>query len=160
METLKVIHESLRQQLTSAQDKYKKSYDTCVKPAPPFKVGDLVWRNITTTRPSQKLDHRWLGPFRIMEIIGESKSAFKLELPPHMKVHPVFHANTLSGRVQPPPLPIIVEGFEEFEVQEILDSRIHYDKLQYLVDWKGYKPHECTWEPARFLKHATDVDQS
>ena len=82
-----------------------------------------------------------------------------------MKVHPVFHislltpyhANTFPGRIQPPPLPIIVEGFEEFEVQEILDSRIHYNKLQYFVDWKGYKPHECTWEPTEFLKHAKDA---
>ena len=61
VETLKVIHESLRQQLASAQDKYKNSYDTHVKPAPPFKVGDLVWlsrRNIIMTHPSQKLDHK------------------------------------------------------------------------------------------------------
>ena len=82
--------------------------------------------------------------------MGESKSAFKLELPARMKVHPVFHvslltpyhANTLPGRVQPPPPLVIVEGFEEFEVEEILDSQIHYNKLQYFVDWKGYKPHE------------------
>ena len=82
-----------------------------------------------------------------------------------MKVHPVFHvslltpyqANTLPGRVQPPPPPIIVEGFEEFEVQEILDSRIHYNKLQYFVDWKNYGPHERTWEPAKFLNHAKEA---
>ncbi len=97
--------------------------------------------------------------------MGESKSAFKLELPLRMKVHPVFHvslltpyhANTIPGRIQPPPPPIIVEGFQEFEVQEILDSRIHYNKLQYFVDWKGYKPHERTWEPAEFLTHAKNA---
>src|SRR5438876_4512068 len=52
---------------------------------------------------------------------------------------------------------VVVEGFEEFEVEEILDSRIHYNKLQYFVDWKGYKPHDCTWEPAEFLKHAKNA---
>ena len=140
VETLKVIHESLRHQLISAQDKYKQSYDTHVKLAPLFKIGDLVWlsrRNITTTRLSQKQDHKRLGPFRISEVVGESKSAFKLELPARMKVHPVFHvslltpyrANMLPGRVQPPPPPVVVEGFEEFEVEEILDSWIHYNKL-------------------------------
>src|SRR5436189_6225952 len=99
VETLKVIHESLRHQLISAQDKYKQSYDTHVKLAPLFKIGDLVWlsrRNITTTRPSQKLDHKRLGPFRISEVVGESKSAFKLELPARMKVHPVFHVSLLT----------------------------------------------------------------
>ena len=82
-----------------------------------------------------------------------------------MKVHPVFHislltpyhASTLPGRVQPPPPPIIVEGFEEFEAEEILDSRIHYNKLQYFIDWKGYKPDEWMWEPAEFLKNAKDT---
>jgi hypothetical protein len=43
VETLKVIHESLRQQLTMAQTKYKQSYDAHIKEAPLFKVGDLVW---------------------------------------------------------------------------------------------------------------------
>src|SRR5436190_11397924 len=97
--------------------------------------------------------------------MGENKSAFKLELPLPMKVHLVFHislltpyhANTIPGRVQPPPPLIIVEGFQEFEVQEILDSRIHYNKLQYFVDWKGSKPHELTWEPTEFLTHAKNT---
>ena len=85
----------------------------------------------------------WITNASVSEVMGESKSAFKLELPPHMKVHLAFHislrtANTLRGRVQPPPPPIIVNGFEEFEVQEILDSRIHYHQLQYFVYWKGY----------------------
>ena len=168
VETLKVIHESLRQQLTLAQHKYKQSYDAHIKEAPAFKIGDLVWlsrRNITTTRPSQKLDYKRLGPFRISEIVGESKSAFKLELPARMRIHPVFHvslltpyhANTIPGRTQPPPPPIIVDGFEEFEVEEILDSRIHYNKLQYFVDWKGYKSDERTWEPAECLNNAKDA---
>ncbi len=82
-----------------------------------------------------------------------------------MKVHPIFHvslltpyhANTLPGRVQPPPSSIIVEEFEEFEVEEILDSRIHYNKLQYFVDWKDYKSDEWTWESIEFLKNAKDA---
>lgn len=65
---------------------------------------------------------------------------------------------TLPGRVQRQPPPIIVEGFEEFEVEEILESQIHYyNKLQYFVDWKGYRPDERTWEPAELLKNAKDV---
>ena len=59
-----------------------------------------------------------------------------------MKVHPVFHislltpyhANTLPKCIQPSLSLIIIDGFKEFEVQEILDSQIHYDKLQYFVD--------------------------
>ena len=165
---LTLVHDSLRQNLASAQEKYKHFHDVHVKEPPQFKVGDLVWlsrRNITTTRPSRKLDYKRLGPFRILQVVGESKSAFKLELPQNMKIHPVFHVsllepyhkNTIPGRVQPTPPPILVDGFEEFEVEEILDSRIHRNRLQYFVDWVGYKPSERSWEPVDCLENAHEA---
>ncbi|KAH0614368.1 uncharacterized protein H6S33_000004 [Morchella sextelata] len=78
-------------------------------------------------------------------------------LPPSMKSHPVFQVSLLEpvrmqplpGHIQPPPPPVIVEREEEFEVQEVLDSRIRHRQLQYLVKWTGYE--QPTWEPARNL---------
>ena len=32
------------------------------------------------TRPSPKLDQKRLGPFEIMEVVGQSKAAFELKL--------------------------------------------------------------------------------
>ena len=37
---------------------------------------------------------------------------------------------------------------DEYEVERILDSRIHQGKLQYLVHWHDYPPSKRTWEPA------------
>jgi hypothetical protein len=37
------------------------------------------------------------------------------------------------------PPPTLVDGEEEYEVKEILDSRMCYNCLEYLVKWKGYK---------------------
>src|SRR5947207_13487508 len=42
VETLKVIHESLRQQLTTAHTKYKQSYDAHIKATPHFNVVHLI----------------------------------------------------------------------------------------------------------------------
>jgi RNase H-like domain found in reverse transcriptase/Reverse transcriptase (RNA-dependent DNA polymerase)/Integrase zinc binding domain/Chromo (CHRromatin Organisation MOdifier) domain/Integrase core domain len=161
----KVIHEQIRKDLTDAQTKYKAQYDSKVKELPSFKVGDKVWlsrRNISTTRPSAKLDYKRLGPFRITQVVGESELAFKLELPPTMRIHPVFHGallepyheNTIPGRTQPPPPPVEVEGEEEWEVAEILDSKITRNRLFYLVDWEGYTPQDRSWEPADFLENS------
>lgn len=43
----------------------------------------------------------------------------------------------------------------EFEVEEILDSRLHKatGTIEYLVKWKGYKEADSTWEPKNNLRH-------
>jgi hypothetical protein len=69
-----------------------------------------------------------------------------------MKIHPVFHVSKLEpcatdplpGHVPPPAPPVVVEGEEEWEIDEILDSRLRYKRLQYLCSWKGYDAP--TWE--------------
>ena len=73
-----------------------------------------------------------------------------------MKIHLVFHIfllkpykeSTIPGRLEAPPLPIEIDGKEEYEVSEILDSCINWKKLEYLVYWQSYKVSERTWEPA------------
>ena len=86
-------------------------------------------------------------------------------MPSSIKIHPVFHVSllesykdsTIPGRLQAPPPPIEVDGIEEFEVSEILDSRINRGKLEYLVYWQGYEVHERTWEPAANLENASEM---
>jgi transposase InsO family protein len=165
---LQVAQTELKANLSVAQEQYKTQYDRHTRPAPEHKVGDKVWllrRNIHTTRPSQKLDVKRMGPFRILEVVGDAKSAFRLELPHQMKIHNVFHVsllepyleNTFEGRVQAPPPPEEVDGVEEFQVKEIVDSKVSRRKLLYLVEWEGYGPNDRTWEPVEHLTHAEEA---
>jgi hypothetical protein len=56
--------------------------------------------------------------------------ACELELPATMRIHPVFNVNLLypatnnpvPGQRQPPPPPVEVEGIEQYEVEEVVDS--------------------------------------
>jgi len=102
--------------------------------APVYKPGDRVYLDVSdikTTRPSPKLLHRRLGPFEIERQVGPL--AYRLKLPHGMRqLHPVFNVVKLSAaledlilgrRPQTPPPPIVVDGKEEWEVEEILDSR-------------------------------------
>ena len=159
------IRTRLIEHLRQAQVDYQKFADRHRQAAPSFEVGDLVWllrRDLPTKRPCAKLDYRRLGPFRIVEQVNNV--AYRLELPASVRLHPVFHvsllepyeANTIPGRVPPPPPPLEVDDHEEFEVREILDSRISRHKLYYLVDWEGYSPSDRTWEPAENLVNAPE----
>jgi len=147
---------------------YKRYHDRRTQPLPSFSVRDLVWLrwiNIKSLRSTPKLDSKRLGPFHITEVVGESKLAFRLNLPPNLKIHSVFHidlldpyhANETPRRTQPPPPLEVVEGEEEYEVREILDSRILRGKLEYLVDWKGYSEEERTWESVENVSGAPDL---
>jgi hypothetical protein len=166
VERLQSMHLQLQSDLQEASNLTKRYYDRKVKEGPAYKIGDQVWllrRNIVTQRPSSKLDHKKMGPFRIVAQLNPV--AYKLDLPYQMKIHPVFHvsllelffANTFRGRTQPPPPEFIIDDIPEYEVQQILDSRIRYRKLQYRVDWKGYDVSHQQWEPAENVEGASEL---
>jgi len=79
------------------------------------------------------------------------------------RLHPVFHvsllepyrANTIPGRVAPPPPTIEIDGNEEFEVEEIWDSRLRGSQLWYLIKFKGYQDPE--WHPAANAENSPEV---
>ena len=168
---LKDIQAKLSDHLRDAQASYKKAadrhrLDSGSKVEPKFQIGDRVWllrRNVKTTRPCEKLDYQRLGPFMISHKINDV--AFRLQLPPDMKLHPVFHVSLLEpcastsipDRVFPPPPPVYLAEGPEYEVQAILDSKIMRNKLYYLVDWLGYTPNDRTWEPAENVANAPQL---
>ena len=95
-----------------------------------------------------------MGPFKILARIGES--AYKLDLPPSMRIQNTFrisllelyHDNKFSSQRTEPPPPIIIEGEPEYELEQIIDSRLHYRKLRYRAKWTGYPPeHDKVWYP-------------
>ena len=46
-----------------------------------------------------------------------------------------------------PPPPVLVNDEEQYEVEEILDSCLFRQKLQFKVKWKGYGLEDVSWEP-------------
>lgn len=127
-----------------------------------FDVDDMIMistKNWNTGRPSKKLDYQWAGPFRILAKEG---NAFRIDLPTSIKVHPVINpehlrrastSEPLPGQHADEPPPITVNDQDEWEVEEILASRLRYRKLQYRAKWIGYDD-DLNWYPARDFKNS------
>ena len=112
---------------------------------------------------SPKLLPRFIGPFKILKRIGEL--AYRLDLPPVLKIHSVFHVARLrpfkdDGRLQPPPLPLEIDGELEYEIDKIYAHRDvkvgKSTKRQYLVRWKGYGVEHDEFVPEANLGNARD----
>ena len=146
------LQSTLKAEISAAQQRYQKSADARRSPAPDFKVGDKVFvkaQFFRTTRPSKKLSEKYLRPYEIIAQPGTL--SFTLRLPESMRsVHLVFHvsilepttSNTFSGRIQLAPAPVIIDGEPEYEIFQIVNSKINcwwVCKLLYKMIWLEYK---------------------
>src|SRR5258707_3697415 len=111
----------------------------------------------------KKLHHKWASPFAITKVI--SPAAIKLCLSAWEKnIHPIISVSIIHPYIPdeivecPQPLqpsPIMVNDQEEYEVEEVLDSRFRRGKLWYLVKFIGWShsdnmglPHSEVHAPA------------
>ena len=134
-----------------------------------FAVGDNVLLSTANLKlqPNNKLTNRYCGPFKISKIV--SRNAVKLELPSHMKIHPVVNVSRVRPYVDGsdqypqrnneygPDEPIInADGALFYEVDRLLDRRIRYTPggatiVEYHVAWTGYDAHENVWLSEQIL---------
>jgi len=141
---MRMAIEEAKSAIHKAQDDIKRYYDHQRTLALVFKPGDKVFldtSDIRTMCPSQKLLHQRLGLFVVEQQIGPM--AYRLRLPHGIKqLHPVFNVMKLILAPDDPiighttedhPPPIVINGEVEWEVEEILDSRWHQRRFQYLI---------------------------
>ena len=100
-----------------------------------FVLGDLVWldaRNLKIKTSSKKLSPKRYRPYSILEQL--SPVTYHIKLPPSLQIRNVFHMDLLTlfhetkeyskNYLQPPPE--VIDGEEEFEVQEIIGECTHH----------------------------------
>jgi hypothetical protein len=155
---MKTICDQITNDITFLNDRMSFYANTKRIEGPILKEGDKVYllrRNIKTTRPSEKLDHKKLGPYLIDKKMGPV--TYKLRLPEGMGIHPVFHVALLEpAPADAATVPVtLTEDTQEplYQVEDIVDCQEIDGQTMYLVKWKGYSHKENTWEPP---EHFTD----
>ncbi|MBW0509819.1 hypothetical protein O181_049534 [Austropuccinia psidii MF-1] len=163
------VQQDVKRELEVAIKRFKRYADKSRSSPPVCNPGYMVWlssKNIKSTRTTKKLSESWLCPFPILKKF--STHAYHLKLPPQWKsIHPVFHISLLEtvktskipNRHQEPPPPIIIEEEEEWEVSQILDSKLKRGKLWYLVEWKAFSqyPERSNWESTENLENCLEL---
>ncbi|GJR66765.1 reverse transcriptase domain-containing protein [Tanacetum coccineum] len=157
--TEKIIQ--IKQRMQAARDRQKSYADLKRKPME-FQVGDKVmlkvspWKGVVRFGKRGKLNPRYVGPFKVMERVGEV--AYKLELPEELsRVHNTFHVSNLKKCHADEPLAVPLDGLnlddklhfvEEpveivgREVKRLKRSRIPLVKVR----WNSKRGPEFTWE--------------
>ena len=86
-----------KRDLVKAQKRYKKRVNKNRRQVS-FKVGQKVWLNVKNFTLSHGLTPKFMakfaGPFLVVKRVFDD--AYKLALPPEIKMNPVFHVATLS----------------------------------------------------------------
>ena len=134
-----------------------------------FQVGDLVLvklipQQFKSFRKVHKgLVRKYEGPFPILGRVG--KVSYKVDLPPRLKIHLVFHVSNLKpyqedkedpGRGISTRAPTAVVTSYDKEVDYIMVDRVlrknnFQPYKEYLVKWKRLPESEASWEPENTL---------
>nr|GFA67560.1 putative reverse transcriptase domain-containing protein [Tanacetum cinerariifolium] len=151
----------IKQRMQAARDRQKSYADLKRKPME-FQVGDKVmlkvspWKGVVRFGKRGKLNPRYVGPFKVLEIVGDV--AYKLDLPEELsRIHNTFHVSNLKKCHADEPLAVPLDGlhfddklhFVEEQV-EIMDREVKRLKrsriLLVKVQWNSKRGPKFTWE--------------
>ncbi|SJL18204.1 uncharacterized protein ARMOST_21782 [Armillaria ostoyae] len=171
------IHKETKEALEEAAGQMKVQYDKHKHPSQEYHARDLVWldtTNLHLPRPKKKLNDKCIGPFKILEKTG--MSAYKLKLLPHWKIHPHFNEKLLTPYIPPtfpnqeqppPPPPDLIDNEEQWELEEVLDSKTHKVRgkrgqpsmtiINYFVKWKGWTREHNSWVMEKEMGNAREA---
>lgn len=111
-----------------------KKFANCKRRPTDNQVKDMVMvkfnpREFKTLRGMHhNLFHKYEGPFKIISKV--IKISYKLDMPPHLKIHPVFHANMFKPyhedkddpiRGQSSRAPMTITASHDLEIENIID---------------------------------------
>ena len=134
-----------------------------------YKDGDMVLvklfpQQFKSLRPVHKgLVRKYEKLFPILGKVG--KVSYRVELPPRLKIHPVFHVSYLKpyhkdkddpSRGLSKRAPTMVMTSYDKEVEHIIANRVIRRRgvppaMEYLVKWKELPESEASWEPTDAL---------
>jgi len=139
MERIKKMQEEAQAALKKAQEEIKKQVNRRKEKAEEYKEGDLILLSTKDLkwqmkgRRTEKLTERFVGPYRMKRVI--SVNVVELDLSGTVRIYPVVNVSRIKrykeqvlGQKKQLTLLVIIEGEEEYEVENIINKRKRYGK--------------------------------
>jgi hypothetical protein len=162
---MKNIWNFIKQKLANNQDAKKRHADRKKNSLSEYKLNDMIWlfiKNIKIERSFKKLNHKWIESYKVKKVL---KDVCQLNLSTSMKIHDTFHISLLRSassdsfieQIQSSSLLIVIDDEEEYEIDDILDNRYHYEKLQYKVAWIDHFSDRAWYSTENFQNHSKEI---
>ncbi|WOH00777.1 hypothetical protein DCAR_0520152 [Daucus carota subsp. sativus] len=154
------ILDELKANLVRAQHRMKVQEDLSRREVV-FTVGEMVYLKLhpyrqrsVVRRSFEKLAAKYYGPFPVLQRVGAV--AYKLQLPPESRIHPVFHVSLLKKSVGPVAVSSTLPqmGNESFPSDTVPEQLLGVREgpaelsgaVEVLIKWQGQPKEEATWE--------------
>ncbi|WOH02793.1 hypothetical protein DCAR_0522183 [Daucus carota subsp. sativus] len=165
LEQREQILQQLKDNLGKAQQRMK-YYADQKRTERHFQEGEWVFLKLQPYRQKSvavrtcfKLAARFYGPFQIEKKIGEV--AYKLRLPDHCRIHPVFHVSLLKKYIgQTPVSSGTLPEYDQEDVMILTPEKVlqrrqvskgNQTVVQWLIKWKDLDMTEASWEDCRVI---------
>ena len=127
------------------------------------------------TKQNLKLEHKYLGPFEIVEALGNQ--VYRLNFPVKWRIHLVFHVLFLERNITrreavdqkiADQLKFEKREQPEHKIDSIADNMVFAEEaidgkppwLYYLIQWKGKTHTEDIWKPVEGVTHLQQLLKS
>ena len=155
----------IKENLAKAQNRMK-HYADKHRSERTLQVGEWVFLKLQpyrqqtiAIRKNLKLSAKYFGPFRIIEKVRTV--AYKLQLPPGARVHPVFHVSLLKRKIgdAQSAVPVLPEldATDQclLQPEKVMKRRVTMSDsqpvIQYLIKWNHLPNSEASWEDKSFI---------
>ncbi len=159
---MKRLHENLCYRLAETNVDYATQHDKRHF-AKIYLVNQLMWlniKNIQIKKFFKKLEVKRYELYRILEWL--SKQVYRLKLSSKTCIHSIFNVNLLKSFCSREKklneslmknLELEKEIHDSWKINDILNSCIQNDQLQYLLSWKNFEVSENIWESSDCLNN-------
>jgi hypothetical protein len=162
---MKNIWDFIKKRLTQTQDIQKKYADQKRNFSSEYQAENMMWlfiKNIKINQSSRKLNHKWIEFYKITNVL---KDVYQLNLSISMKIHDIFHKfllrkttiDSLIDQIQFSSSSIVMNDEKKYEIDDVLNSCYHYEKLQYKVVWIDHSSDKAWYSAENFQNHSKKI---